>query len=299
MRVHLSTRLAAPPEWVVAQLQSTAVFRYITAPLVHFAPDKGAAWPAAWTPGELSLRLRLFGLVPIGRQQVRICIEPAPEGSEWPTLRDNGEGTLMQRWDHRITVHPLPGGHTWYTDDVELQARYLPWLMTPVSAAFAYWFYRHRQRRWRVLAAQQRQSDRTAPPGETAALPVPALPHRRRAFMHLMQGFATAADRPVQEQWRWLEAAHVLGQADLRLHWRSHVAMLRQALRLRDAKEAAGQLARLALTPWGHLLGKLPQGNSGRATVSAFMPMSPDTAVLALIRGALDATATGQDNAAP
>ena len=39
---------------------------------------------------------------------------------------------------------------------------------------------------------------------------------------------------------------------------------------------------RLALVPFGYILGMLPQGNPGRATVSAFapMPVRPDLAQL-------------------
>lgn len=297
MRVRLSTRLAAPPEWVLAQLQSTQVFRHITAPLVRFAPAQGAPWPEAWTPGELCLHLYLFGLLPMGRQVVRISLEPAPEDSAWPTLRDNGEGTLMRVWDHRITVHSLPDGHTWYTDDIDVQARYLPWLMTPLSAAFAQLFYRHRQRRWRSLVARQWGAGQTAgtpqhcaPSLAATALPTPTAAHRRQAFEHLLHGFSVRAHRPAVERWQWLEAAHVLGQPDLRLHWRSHVAMLRHALQLRDYREIVGQLARLALAPLGNGLARLPQGNPGRANVSAFEPMVPAAEVSALICQALDAT---------
>jgi len=35
----------------------------------------------------------------------------------WPTLRDNGEGALMRRWDHRITLQALPDGRTLYITD--------------------------------------------------------------------------------------------------------------------------------------------------------------------------------------
>lgn len=45
------------------------------------------------------------------------------------------------------------------------------------------------------------------------------------------------------------------------------------AVRLRDWPEAAGQLLRLALAPLGNLTGRLPIGNTGRSTVSAFAPM--------------------------
>ena len=70
-----------------------------------------------------------------------------------------------------------------------------------------------------------------------------------------------------------LERAHVLGQRDFALHWRVHVMMLRAAVDLVDAREARGQVLRLALTPFGHLFNRLPEGNTGRANVSAFAPM--------------------------
>ena len=75
-----------------------------------------------------------------------------------------------------------------------------------------------------------------------------------------------------------LERAHVLGQRDFALHWRVHVMMLRAAVNLADVREARGQLLRLALTPIGHLLNRLPEGNTGRANVSAFatMPVPPE-----------------------
>lgn len=75
-----------------------------------------------------------------------------------------------------------------------------------------------------------------------------------------------------------LERAHVLGQRDFALHWRVHVMMLRAAVDLADAREVAGQVLRLALTPIGHLFNRLPHGNTGRANVSAFapMPVPPD-----------------------
>lgn len=280
MRVHLSTPLSAPPEWVAAQLQSTAVFRHITAPLIQFHPARGTEWPTHWAPGELALHMRLLGVLPMGPQNVRISIEPAAQSGGWPTLRDNGEGVLMRHWDHRITLQPLPDGRTLYTDDIEVVARHLPWLMTPLSTLFAQVFYRHRQRRWRQLAAQH-----------AAAGTAPSAPHRRAAFDHLLTSFALHPDAPPALRWRWLEAAHVLGQTSLPLHWRSHTAMLRYALALVDAREATGQLLRLALVPLGHLLARLPLGNIGRSHVSAFRPMVPSAEVTALMDQALEETA--------
>lgn len=81
-----------------------------------------------------------------------------------------------------------------------------------------------------------------------------------------------------QRAWHHLERAHVLAQTRLVPHLVSHIRMLALALRMRDGREAAGQLLRLALAPLGNLTGRLPLGNTGRSTVSAFAPMdiTPD-----------------------
>lgn len=154
VRIQLTTTLPAPAEWVANELQTTALFRYITAPLLQFATVHGP-WPTRWPQGDTELRFALFGLVPMGRQTARISVHPCDSiPGAWPLLRDNGTGQLMRVWDHRITVHSLPGApeRTCYTDEVYVRARHLPWLMTPLSAAFAWVFYRHRQRRWLQLA---------------------------------------------------------------------------------------------------------------------------------------------------
>lgn len=84
---------------------------------------------------------------------------------------------------------------------------------------------------------------------------------RQRAAGHTAAAFAA------------LERAHVLGQRDFGRHLRVHLGMLRLAWAVRDGFEVRGQLLRLALTPLGHLTGRLPPGNTGSSKVSAFEPM--------------------------
>ena len=100
-----------------------------------------------------------------------------------------------------------------------------------------------------------------------------ATDHTRNTYGQLMLGFSQSFDQDHEARWAWLMAAHIVGQQDFGLHWRSHVAMLRFALQARDYREATGQMLRLSLVPLGHLASRLPAGNTGRATVSAFRPM--------------------------
>lgn len=109
---------------------------------------------------------------------------------------------------------------------------------------------------------------------------------RAQAFNYLIEAFQRSAGDTVEARWLWLEAAHVTGQSVLKLHWQSHVWMLRHARQSQDRAEIGGQLFRLALVPLGHLLQRLPLGNIGRSHVNAFKPMVVPDAVAQRIREA-------------
>lgn len=69
-----------------------------------------------------------------------------------------------------------------------------------------------------------------------------------------------------------LERAHILGQRYYFPHLSSHYWMFKTGIRSRDLREVAGQILRMAASV-GSLVGVLPIGNTGRASVSAFKPM--------------------------
>ncbi len=135
---------------------------------------------------------------------------------------------------------------------------------------------------------------RDIPPSNPSAEPQDRR-HRTRAFDHLLLAFMQESNATPSRRWQWLEAAHVLGQSVMALHWRSHTTMLRYAIQQRDLSEVQGQLLRLALVPLGHALARLPAGNVGRADVNAFKPMEPDPVLRALIDQAVQATAVAAD----
>lgn len=92
-------------------------------------------------------------------------------------------------------------------------------------------------------------------------------------FERLLRAYRQVDRRDVARAWHLLEVLHVLGQARLVAHARTHGLMFALAWRTRHLAEMKGQLLRLLLVPLGHLLGRLPMGNTGRSTVSAFLPM--------------------------
>ena len=86
--------------------------------------------------------------------------------------------------------------------------------------------------------------------------------------------------------WSSLERAHVLSQPWPWPHTRTHLAMLRLALRTRDAREAVGQIVRVLVAAPGSAAGRYPHGNSGRARVPMMAPMPVPADLAAILAGA-------------
>lgn len=249
MKVARSTHIALAPATVWEEIQTARLLHHVAWPLVRFIPAEGTTLDRFQPGGRHQVKLRLLGFIPFGTQWIVTTLETGGD-SEWPKrLRDDGYSALISKWDHWISVEPDMDSGTRYTDEVEVSAG----VMTPLIWAFAQTFYGHRQRRWRGLA-------------RTLAA--------RRVIATEMAAYQSAALEGDHDlAWHHLERVHIVSQPYLGPHLTSHVAMLRLAIRQRDKGEVLGQIFRLILAPLGAVTGRLPTGNTGRSTVSAFAPM--------------------------
>lgn len=141
--VEVTTHLKAPPARLRQELQTSRLLRYVNAGLLSFQSEQASPLPEIWDEGIYRVRLKLFGWLPIGHQQ--IGIEKPGASDKW-VVRDNGSGSIARVWDHLIFVEPDAEGSV-YTDRIRVEAG----LLTPVVALFAHIQYRYRQRRWRRL----------------------------------------------------------------------------------------------------------------------------------------------------
>ena len=145
MKIDLSVVLPCSLDQAVANVMTTRLLLYVSRPIVAFTPVGTSHFPATWTPGTHWVRLKLFGVIPFGKQAVVIS---NPEVNSAFALRDAGYSALIPVWNHLITIDPVLGGVR-YRDQVEIHAG----LLTPLIWVFAQFFYQHRQRRWLRLAA--------------------------------------------------------------------------------------------------------------------------------------------------
>ena len=162
--VRRSTDLDAAPDLVWAAVRSPQAFQFVTRGLLDWRPLRGRVEP--WREGEESTGwLLLGGVLPFSRHRIRI----AEIDDVGRVLRSDESGGLITSWRHDIFVEPLDGGRTRYTDVIAIDAG----LFTPAVAAFAWFFYGERQRRWRILSTALAGVDRVGKAIEPARHPAP------------------------------------------------------------------------------------------------------------------------------
>ena len=71
----------------------------------------------------------------------------------------------------------------------------------------------------------------------------------------------------LQQAWRQLERAHIIGQPWFVQHTCVHWLMLRFGIKIKNKKEILGQLPRLLVGGIKSFVGKIPTGNTGGANV--------------------------------
>ncbi len=153
MQLTIATIVACTPAEAWHAVQSVRLLQHITAPLIRFQPLDPPTFPITWADRAYKVRMWMFGLLPMGTHWIVISRAQHTDAHGAPVyeLLDDGHGTLIKQWQHRITIAPAPKGETLYSDQVVIEAG---WLTLPVWL-YAQLFYRYRQMRWRRLARRR------------------------------------------------------------------------------------------------------------------------------------------------
>ena len=73
MIVDISTMLTCSIDEAVSHLKTPRLLEFVASPLVRFVPVRPPVFPEVWSTGEYSVALRLFGVVPFGKQAIVIA----------------------------------------------------------------------------------------------------------------------------------------------------------------------------------------------------------------------------------
>ena len=144
MTVDVATILDCSAAKAWNEVQKISLHRHVTWPLTRIV-STGAPFPDRWIEkSTIQCRIFLFGIIPMGVHT--LFFENIDE--ENYEIQSREHDALVARWDHLVSIKPLDDSRSIYRDTIEIDAGGF----TPVVWAWANWFYRHRQRRWRALA---------------------------------------------------------------------------------------------------------------------------------------------------
>ncbi len=154
VRVLLKLVLDCDPDAAWRALRSPAVFREVSGPLMEVESLAADGFPTVWEPGQHPVAMKAAGLLPMGKQIIRLSVETAERG-QTRILHDSGQGvtgavSAIHLWDHRMAVSPDPAGtgKTLYRDQLIVGAG----LLTPFAWYSLWAFWQLRGRKLQALA---------------------------------------------------------------------------------------------------------------------------------------------------
>ena len=150
--VFLRFTLDTTPDAAWDALQSPAVFRKASAPLIRVRSLEKGGFPERWSEGKPhDVRLSLLGIFPIGHQRILVSLGERPGGVRM--IVDKGAGLsgflrVMPKWDHRMAVSATDDGRTLFRDRLAVRAG----LLTPLVWISMWAFWQVRGARLKKLA---------------------------------------------------------------------------------------------------------------------------------------------------
>ena len=161
MRVRTQGTVAGSTGGAGAAVLSAAVAAGLYAPLLVMSPER--RFPDRFTTGDrIRVRLRLWGVVPLGSQRIEIEDSASEDGTAGGrTMHDVGRPltgplALLAGWHHRITILPVTARGAIWRDELTISGAFAP-LCWPVFAVMWRWRrarLKRRARSWEALPAR-------------------------------------------------------------------------------------------------------------------------------------------------
>lgn len=106
-----------------------------------------------------------------------------------------------------------------------------------------------------------------------------SMPAKLKPFFNeeLEQAALSFSQQDLQQSWKHLERAHIIGQPYPYQHSLVHWKMLQFGIAIKDTHEVIGQLPRLLVGGVKSFVGTIPVGNTGGANVPPLKPMDIPT----------------------
>jgi hypothetical protein len=144
MFARISTRLACTESELWKHISRPASLQFVASPVLAFVPVEPGVLDSEWEVGrDYPLKLYFLNFLPLGLHTIQLV----KVDRDHNIISSHERGLLAPVWNHNISFQEIKPGLVSYTDEIEIRAGWL----TPFIWLFAHGFYRHRQRRWKVL----------------------------------------------------------------------------------------------------------------------------------------------------
>ena len=130
------------------KVQTSALLNFVTQGKVKFKPS-GGQFPEIWKEGEtVSTKMFVYGFVPFGGLH-SLYFEKIDKASK--TLQTKEWDDSAKVWNHKITLAKLTDTTIMYEDEIIINGGVLTGFITWWAKSF----YKHRQKRWKLVATQK------------------------------------------------------------------------------------------------------------------------------------------------
>ncbi len=144
MNACISTHFDCTKEKLWPKIIEPKSLQFVTYPILNFSPATKGELDEEWILGKTyELKLYFLNILPIGRHNIKILTIDKKSNR----IVSHESGTLAKIWNHTIRFHQAEKNKLSYTDEIRIEAG---WLTLPLWL-FAHFFYRYRQRRWKIL----------------------------------------------------------------------------------------------------------------------------------------------------
>ena len=144
MFARISTVFDCTEEAFWEAISKPASLQFVASPVLSFRELVKGELGGEWVIGKTySLKLYFLNIVPLGLHRIKLVTMDRKS----KTIVSCESGFLSPVWNHTIRFRQIGKNKLRYTDEIEIGAGWL----TVAIWAFAHLFYRHRQRRWRIL----------------------------------------------------------------------------------------------------------------------------------------------------
>jgi hypothetical protein len=128
-------------------IKSPDLLEFVAKGMIRFKPV-GEGFPNKWEIGETyKVKMWVFGFIPFGGIHY-LYIKKIDDQNHILATKEWNRGTKV--WNHHVTMRNLGEGKIYYEDAITIYAG----LMTGFITAFAKMFYKHRQKRWLLVAKE-------------------------------------------------------------------------------------------------------------------------------------------------